>query len=78
LFRDEKNILERIGMGERNPDFQWLSRRYALDGERIVESEMALVLGVGSECSEHDKAYSKAAGNHGDILSARKTFGYAR
>jgi hypothetical protein len=43
-----------------------------------VELEMALALGVGSERCEHDEACSKAAGNHGNILSAGTGFDWAR
>src|ERR1700681_1671417 len=78
LFRDQANVLECVGMGERNPDSQRLSGGDTVDGERVVELEMALALGVGSERCEDDEACSKAAGNHGNILSAGTGFSWAR
>src|ERR1700719_1011339 len=78
LFREEANVLECIGMGERNPDPQRFSGGDTLDGERVVELEMAFALGVGSERCKHDEVCSKAAGNHGNILSAGTGFSWAR
>ena len=75
LLRNEAHVLKRVGMGQRNPNFERLPGRDTLHGEGIVELEMALALGVGGKGGEHGEyerqSCGKAAGDHGNCPFGR-------